>query len=79
MNEASIETHCGRAGCSCTHDGGCFKGWIDKDEGVTRPCVICRESLSLALGEIARPGKRSDGDLAKLRSHAKTAQWQETA
>lgn len=60
------DSHCGKAGCSCTHTGGCFKGWIDSDYE-TRPCKNCRDSLTDVLALIPGPGHRSTADFARIR------------
>ena len=70
----NLEAHCGRSACECTHDGGCFKGWIDHDPGAhgtydyTIPCRVCRPVLHLRLRDIPPPGQRTPGDLAHIRS-----------
>lgn len=60
------DSHCGKAGCNCTHTGGCFKGWIDSDYE-TRPCKNCRDSLTDVLALIPGPGHRSTADFARIR------------
>lgn len=38
-----MDSHCRRKGCDCTHDEGCYRGWIDAPDGSsTLPCFICR-------------------------------------
>lgn len=40
--------HCRRTGCRCTHDAGCYRGWLepaDRDRVVdvpAVPCPVCR-------------------------------------
>ena len=65
--QRGVEGHCGRGGCLCTHDGKCYKGWIDHDRG-TEPCPMCRPELTDALHAIPEPGKRNEHDLATLRN-----------
>jgi len=36
--------HCGNQGCVCTHNSGCYKGWIDS-EYATEPCPVCRPGV----------------------------------
>jgi len=66
------ETHCGRAGCRCTHEAPCYKGWIDTDY-TTSPCAICRSDLSRVLTKIGPPGHRSASDFSLIRNR----QWSE--
>ena len=66
--EGASETHCGRSGCSCGHDGDCFKGWVDSD--VTAPCPVCRPTLANAIYAMPSPGSRSSHDWAALRSRS---------
>lgn len=62
------ESHCGRTGCTCTHDQGCFKGWLDGIAGEpARACWNCRPSLARALADIPLPGGRTVADLGYLR------------
>lgn len=61
-----LESHCGKAGCPCTHQEPCFKGWLDGD-GSVQACPICRAGLSDALARVAPLGERSDHDHASIR------------
>lgn len=61
-----IESHCGITSCFCTHDGDCFKGWIDGDT-TTRPCPTCRPNLARSVDDVPLPGHRNPADLATLR------------
>lgn len=66
----SNEAHCGFTNCPCTHSGGCYKGWIDNDEGhTTAPCPRCRPTLHAVLGEVAPLGYRSAHDHQRIRTH----------
>jgi len=60
------ERHCGRAGCLCTHDEPCFKGWFDTDY-VTSPCPICRTDLAHVLTKVGGPGDRTESDWSQIR------------
>lgn len=73
-----LDAHCGRKGCLCVHDRGCYRGWMDSDTA-TRPCPVCRETLTRALEDIPQAGKRSPADLARLRDHARDDRWQEAS
>ena len=72
------EAHCGRHGCVCTHTGACFKGWMDRDDGPTAPCRMCRPELDERLANIPSPGFRSAADLTHLRSRRSTKWTEET-
>jgi hypothetical protein len=67
------ESHCGRRGCECTHDDGCYKGWVDHLPGAygtydhTVPCRNCRPVLWQRIQEIPPPGQRTPADLAHIR------------
>ena len=65
-----VAAHCGRAQCDCTHDHGCYKGWLDRDGGPSAACPTCRPALARRLSEIPAPGKRSMGDLEYLRARS---------
>ncbi len=60
------DSHCGKAGCNCTHTGGCYKGWVDTAYE-TRPCKNCRDSLADILALVPGPGWRSTADFARIR------------
>lgn len=66
------EGHCGRAGCSCTHDDGCHKGWVDSppasEQPTAAPCRNCRPVLYGRISEIPPPGQRTPSDLAHIRN-----------
>lgn len=69
--ENPIERHCGRSGCPCIHDRGCYKGWMegpgyDPDKAV--PCGVCRSDLSHRLSLVPGPGERAAADQATLRA-----------
>lgn len=61
------DAHCRKAGCSCSHNV-CYRGWIDLDNGTTKPCGVCRDSLARVLAEIPPPGMRSDHDFSRIRN-----------
>jgi hypothetical protein len=71
---ADREAHCGRQGCGCTHDNGCFKGWVDHLPGAhgaydfVEPCRNCRPVLHQRIRDIPPPGERTPGDLASIRA-----------
>ena len=60
--------------CICTHDSGCVAGWIDKSDGPTSPCGVCRPGLSEILTVIPAPGSRSSSDVATVRE-GRTTRW----
>jgi hypothetical protein len=60
--------------CVCTHDNGCVAGWMDKQDGPTRPCPVCRPGLSDILTEIPAPGSRSASDSAAIRE-GRSSRW----
>ena len=39
------DSHCGRPGCVCGHDYGCYQGWIDDRPSSTSPCPLCRSDV----------------------------------
>ena len=43
-HEDASDSHCRTAGCTCTHSGGCYKGWVDAN-GKSGPCRICRPQM----------------------------------
>lgn len=58
-----IDAHCGRSGCTCTHNDTCYRGWVDlvDDNGAhlrTAPCPVCRPQLQQLLKNLPDPGKR---------------------
>lgn len=58
---------CGFAGCRCTHEEPCFKGWVDREDGsATAPCKQCRSELAGVLAVIPPPGMRRPSDWEKL-------------
>jgi hypothetical protein len=67
--------HCGRAGCRCTHDGDCYKGWLAPPfvhrPGPISPCGTCRTDLADALATIPAPGNRNTHDHARLHGRTK--------
>lgn len=57
-----VDAHCGRAGCPCTHTGGCYRGWIDNpDTATTASCRQCRPIQAQAVAELPPPGRRRPG------------------
>ena len=64
MDAAALESHCGRAGCSCTHS--CYKGWRDLADGTAAPCLVCRPQLAEILGDMPLPGLRTAVDFTRL-------------
>ena len=60
--------------CACTHDNGCVAGWLDKPDGPTSPCPVCRPGLRDLLTDIAPPGQRTGNDFATLRE-GRTNRW----
>ena len=64
--EAFNEEHCRRRNCGCSHQL-CFRGWIDREDGKTAPCGICRAELHMALADMPPAGQRSDQDWARFR------------
>ena len=40
------DAHCRTAGCACTHDGECYRGWLDRTDHdgkeIAVPCRNCR-------------------------------------
>lgn len=79
--EDALERHCGKKACMCTHNGNCYRGWMEGeryDDGRAHPCVVCRESLYDVLRTIPGPGDRNDADFATLRSHAKSDHYEQS-
>lgn len=66
VDSDSHESHCGRQGCACVHERGCFRGWHDFDDRVV-PCGVCRPGLLGVLEEIPSPGGRGASDFTRLR------------
>lgn len=62
------DRHCRKSECTCTHDGPCYRGWLDNDRNVAVPCPNCRRSLAKVLSEIPPPGLRKDHDMARIRT-----------
>jgi hypothetical protein len=63
------ESACNWKGCTCTHDNGCYKGWIDTPDATsTMACPNCKPSLSRVLSEIPGPGHRTDADQSRIRT-----------
>lgn len=65
----NIDAHCGRPGCFCTHNGDCYRGWIDSwnlPDPITIPCRNCRPDLAKRLDSIPEPGRRNQADMARL-------------
>lgn len=50
-----------------TCDRDCVEGWLDQDDGPTRPCPTCRPQLAARLHAIPPPGQRTQTHLAYLR------------
>ena len=67
-----LDSHCGKRGCPCTHGGGCYRGWIDRDydSHATSPCPVCRGSLASVLTQVPAPGSRTGADMELIRTHA---------
>lgn len=61
------QSHCGRTGCTCTHDRGCYKGWMEESQYAV-PCKTCRTDLAVVLNEIPPPGQREPHHSAKVRN-----------
>ena len=38
----TLDAHCRRPGCTCTHDGECYRGWLDRREDDREYAVPCR-------------------------------------
>jgi hypothetical protein len=80
-----IGPHCGRAGCTCTHDrvtaDGCYQGWIDSTrkmaDGSTReitaPCPRCRPEQAVILR--TSRSHRTAGRRLRARGPAAAADW----
>lgn len=60
--------------CVCTHDNGCVAGWLDKPDGPTSPCPVCRPGLRDLLTDIPGPGDRTGNDFATIRE-GRTSRW----
>ena len=61
--------------CRCTHDSGCYKGWIDSPDNSsqTAPCPRCRPSLYKVLHEVNPLGQRTEIDNSLIRNRFKSA------
>ena len=68
----SIEEHCGRGECQCTHRM-CYKGWMQNNPVRAIPCVVCRQELYDTLSKMPPPGYRTVADLGKLQNRFKGA------
>lgn len=70
-----LDAHCGYPGCVCTHDGECYRGWLDRredDREYTVPCRNCRPQQRRVTQE--SPGRMEMGQ--RLRARAKgQQQW----
>lgn len=68
-----VESHCGTKACPCMHSSGCYRGWMDdeKASSQTRPCPVCRPSLTQTLDQIPPPGSRNLADQARLLNRAR--------
>lgn len=66
VSETFNDAHCRQRGCQCRHQV-CYRGWIDDEDGKTRPCGMCRSSLAQVLAEMPPPGQRNEQDWARLR------------
>jgi hypothetical protein len=68
------DAHCRIPGCVCTHDGDCYRGWLDITSDGREYAIPCRT---------CRPAQRRVTQLApdraamreRLQARAKTQQW----
>jgi hypothetical protein len=70
----SLDAHCGIGGCSCSHDGECYKGWLDRREDgweYTVPCRRCKPQQRRVTQEA--PSREAMGQ--RLRERAMSKQW----
>ncbi len=69
------DAHCGSPACACTHDGECYRGWLDRrdDEHGEHavPCPTCRPAQR-RVTQLA-PDRVAMG--ARLRERGAGKQW----
>lgn len=71
-DRALYERRCTRVGCTCSHTGPCYKGWIDsKDGDTTQPCQTCNPKLADRLSQMPPRGERNDSDFHAFRESAR--------
>jgi hypothetical protein len=69
---STLDAHCGRQGCECTHTGPCYRGWVDDPRGqVTGPCRMCRVELAAVLDQIPSGKHRTAIDGNRIRNRYK--------
>ena len=74
IDHQADDAKCPFVDCRCSHDGGCYKGWIDNYENnSTAPCPRCRPSLYKTLHEVNPLGKRTEVDNSIIRNRFKAA------
>ena len=61
-----LDGHCDWTECRCTHSGGCYRGWLDNDQGVAVACPNCRPGLSDMIHDMPERGQRKQSDTAVL-------------
>lgn len=61
-----LDAHCDWTECRCSHSAGCYRGWLDNDQGVAVACPNCRPGLSDMIRNMPDRGQRKPSDTAVL-------------
>jgi hypothetical protein len=71
LNPTKPDSHCLRVGCMCTHDAGCYRGWID-EAGThrTTPCQVCRPETAVHIRGRAQQQPQRDPGAVPARAWA---------
>jgi hypothetical protein len=68
------DAHCRTSGCACTHNGDCYRGWIDitmEGREYALPCRTCRPQQRRVTQEA--PDRRAMQE--RLQARAMSKQW----